>query len=391
MPRLQVRPSLTRQRMSRRELVALMSITGGMLLLPAGAVTAYLIHQKLTDPHLLRYDFNGGLCAASWSPDGTRVASVGRVDSSVKGRQPLKVFDPLTGETIVTGSMSNEVASGLAPLDVVWSADGQQLVAFIGVVMNIERGSRVVEIVQVWDAKTGQRVRSFPVTQPVTSGDYGSNLYTVTVRRSALCHHYLAVEKFRAGQQRLSPFLEVWDIGKGSIIFTQEIGDQELGHLQWAPDGRRLAVLTGDGDKNIRWEIWDIPTRQKVRSFPLTYNMPLTLMWSPDGQSIALGPDIYSVEIGRKVMTYHIAGEQTLDVLAWSPDEKRVVVRPVRDLGSGGPKLARPINPLFVLDASSSRKLTQYDVIMGESFIWSPNGAYFLALQDPLIDVWRML
>jgi WD40 repeat protein len=316
---------------------------------------------------------------------------VGWVDASVKGTQPLNVFDPLTGETIVTGDTSHEVLSGLAPLDVVWSTDGQQLVAFIGEAAPIENGSRVVEIVQVWDAKTGQRVRSFPVTQPEISREYGSNLYTVTVRSRALCHRYLAAAKIKAvnlnGLQSLSPFLEVWDIGKGNIIFTQDI---QTGNMQWAPDRRRLALLTADRYKNARWEIWDIPTGQRLRSFPLTVNPSLsTLVWSPDGQSIAFGPDIYSVETGRKVMTYHVAGEQLLEVMAWSPDEKRVAVRSARYLG-GGP-FTRTSHPLFVLDASSSRKLTQYDSTNG-SFIWSPNGAYFLILEKSLetIEVWRM-
>jgi WD40 repeat protein len=252
----------------------------------------------------------------------------------------------------------------------------------------------VVEIVQVWDAKTGQRVRSFPVTQPAISQDYGGSLYNVEVHGRALCDRYLAVQKIRAvnlnGQRSLSPFLEVWDIEKGSIIFTLQ--GIELGDIQWAPDRRRLALLTNDRYKNTRWEIWDIPMGQRIRSFPLTYNpLPSTMVWSPDGQSIALGPDIYSVETGRKVMTYHIAGQQTLEVMAWSPDEKRVVVRSSSDSGGGLSHALFRKNPLFVLDASSSRMLLDYDDI-GGSFISSPNGAYFLDVEKSsgTVDVWRM-
>jgi hypothetical protein len=63
--------------------------------------------------------------------------------------------------------------TGVAPAGVVWSADRKQLVAFVKGQGMGTPGSRIVDLVQVWDAATGQRLRSLPVISPVTLTQQG--------------------------------------------------------------------------------------------------------------------------------------------------------------------------------------------------------------------------
>lgn len=373
-------------------------ILGGAILLPIGGTAAYFIQQRLNDPHLLTWQFNGAVLAAAWSPDETRVAAVGWVALPTKwGAQALKVFNPSTGDTLLTGDTDSEVVSGLAPLDVVWSADGQQLVMFIGHVkgMIVENGSRAVEKVQVWDAKTGRRVRSFPVTQPIISQDSGGNLDV----QWALCNQYLAVEKRKVmnpnGQDGYYSVLEIWDIATGNSIFAQDMRGADLSKqrriwaMQWAPDYRRIAALTVDVELNRRVDIWDIQTRKKTQTFSVGTPSSDKLMWSPDGRSLAVGLDIYAVETGSRITIYQAVSQQDLEFMAWSPDEKYVLVRSVA-YSRGGLWTPMTTYSLIVLNASNGQQLHTYES-GGGSMIWSPRGDYFLAVSENTgtLDVWK--
>jgi WD40 repeat protein len=214
-----------------------------------------------------------------------------------------------------------------------------------------------------------------------------------------LCNQYFAAAKWKEinpnDLSRAYLVLDIWDIATGSIIFTQNIQTADqlalINTMKWAPDHRRLAILIEVDDKYYSLEIWDILTKQKVHSFILTsaalHLAPqiIEIVWSPDGKSIAIGPDVYDVETGHTVITYHIIKQGIEDVISWLPDEKQVLVNSYHYWGHGS-----GFNTLFVLEASNGRVKAKYDDLGGG--LISPNGAYLLEVNEPLgtVEVWRI-
>ncbi len=259
----------------------------------------------------------------------------------------------------------------------MWSLDGKHLLALVRLNEGVTAAGSVVETlhVQVWDAATGQRVRSFPVTQPVkpqASGQLQSTTYL-----PALNVPYLAMGKLNetyGNNASSSQVIEIWDVATGQMIATFGKEDHSPNHLfqgkVWAPDHRRLVTFGyDDAGTSTVWQIWDAPTGQKMRSLILKdTQLTSRVVWLPDGKSIASGLDVYDVETGRNITTYHL-DQGSLDAVAWSPNGKRIAVNsfseghrlPFLDalfaVGSdtGGSET------LFILNASDGRQLAKYD------------------------------
>jgi WD40 repeat protein len=331
---------------------------------------------------------------------------------------------------------------GVFPLDVLWSADGKYVLAFVGSdhSMVLAAGSRIIEMVQVWDAATGQRVRSIPVMEPVTVNALGTGTDRPLVQQWTLNEHYLA-----AVNEQDQGLLEIWEIATGSKIATLSAESQRpasqvrglawapdhekmaiqwfaqdttngksyrtieiwniaplnkiatlyaesqmyFAEIVWAPDSRTVALILQDGAKTT-YEIWDALAEKKVQTFkPTVFETPLRA-WSPDGKYLVLGNKVYNVETGNRITTYTTQG--TLNSLVWSPDGTRVALVDVVQHGVG---FSSRSSTLAVLDALSGRQRAKYDGggLFGSSGttgrpVWSPDGKYVMVVgQD--IDIWR--
>ncbi|QBD79814.1 hypothetical protein EPA93_29070 [Ktedonosporobacter rubrisoli] len=389
-------PSPTQRvhRLSRR--IALWGIAGGTMALSGLAVTGYLLQQSRLDPHILA--FAADTHVASWSPDGTRVASVSWADGETpdplsnlqSGNVVVQVWNAATGKHLLTCRLEH-AGTSVAPVGVVWSASGKQLVAFVQHYGQGTPGSRIVDLVQVWDAATGQRLRTLPVTPPVTLTEQG---YwppdQLEVDAWALNAGYLAMVKkrwdsaFGKGYQDI----EIWDIVAGRKVSTLDPGNQIVQNLVWAPESRKLAV---SGSKLC--QLWDAPAGKKLHVFP---THPI-VAWSLDERSLAVGNTIYDVQTGRRITDYRVAGR--LIGQAWSPDGKRLAA-------SFFSAKTRPYGPVYgtisLIDASSGRQLAQYDegqidptaepivfVDAGGKMAWSPNGKDILVVRRE-INIWRI-
>ena len=426
--------ALPRRRMSRR--TAILTLVG-ITALPVGAVAAYLTYQKQTDPHLLTYSGQGTTTLdAVWSPDGSRVASAGWLDGGT-----VQVWDATTGKTLQTCRVEHPV-QGVFPLDVLWSADGKYVLAFVGSdhSMVLAAGSRIIEMVQVWDAATGQRVRSIPVMESVTVNALGTGTDRPLVQQWTVNERYLT-----AVNEQDQGMLAIWEIATGSKIATLSAESQRpasqvrglawapdhekmaiqwfaqdttngksyrtieiwniaplnkiatlyaesqmyFAEIVWAPDSRTVALILQDGAKTT-YEIWDALAEKKVQTFkPTVFETPLRA-WSPDGKYLVLGNKVYNVETGNRITTYTTQG--TLNSLVWSPDGTRVALVDVVQHGVG---FSSRSSTLAVLDALSGRQRAKYDGggLFGSSGttgrpVWSPDGKYVMVVgQD--IDIWR--
>ncbi|MGZ3714056.1 MAG: hypothetical protein ACXVA4_01435 [Ktedonobacterales bacterium] len=411
----------------------------GIAALPVGAVAAYATYQKLIAPHLLTYSEQGTtVLDAAWSLDGTRVASSGWLDGGT-----VKIWNAATGKTLQTCRADNP-GPAMIPLDVVWSADGKYVIAFVGSnrEMVLTAGSRIVEMVQVWDVATGQRVRSIPVMEPATVNDLGTETDRPLVYKWALNERYLAavnaqdmgileiweiatgnkIATLSAGGQRppskvqeivwapdseklaiqwiaqdftnqqYDRTIEIWNIATLNKIATLHIESQSyLAQITWAPDSRTLALILQDTDKPLTGEIWDALAGKKVQTIQPAVVQLSAKPWSPNGKYLLQGNTLFDVETGNRIITYKLEGG--VNSLAWSPDGTRVALDDVVYSGHGFYTTSR--STLSVLDALSGRQIAKYGGggLFGSggtsgNVAWSPDGKHVMVVGQK-VDIWK--
>jgi WD40 repeat protein len=189
--------------------------------------------------------------------------------------------------------------------------------------------------------------------------------------------------------------------------------------LAYRPDGKRLAV--GSGDANIR--IWDPQTGQLVQVL-LGPRSISALAWSPDGRTLAVGSyeekrliRLWDTDSGLLLRTME-APTQGIDVLAWSPDGRSIVAcgrnpwhcltwnatdgKVLRDvplpawparLSPDGKRVAGlgRDGKIAVWDAETGKEMRSLDGParpLTFNFAWSPDGKRLAAAEPTCLQVW---
>jgi WD40 repeat protein len=147
----------------------------------------------------------------AWSPDGTRLAS-GSNDGTVR------VWDANTGATLVIYQHhTNEV------LSLSWSPDGRRIVS----------GS-LDGTAQVWDAQSGKLL-------VVTKGgpEVSQTEQVLSVAWSSDTSRIASLEV-----DANTGILDIWDALTGARFSSYPVSQQALA-LAWSPDGKRIALAGG--------------------------------------------------------------------------------------------------------------------------------------------------
>ncbi len=290
------------------------------------------LHQAMPEQHLLfsAPAHAGGAAAIVFSPDGTRVASMGE-------DRTAKVWNTTSGQLLMTlKSDLNEVSS-----DILFSPDGKLLVT----AWNTS--------ITVWDATSGAEIYTFGGDTVGTSIGYNLGIGQISFNPDG---QHLAIANmdgkatiwdiqerktilsFTSGELPAKAIsysadglllatggddglVKVWDALTAELHLTLSLGGI-IHRVAFAVQGSNLAAASEDGNAKI----WDAISGKELISLPRLSGM-YDLAFLPNGNLLTAGQDgvarVWDSTTGSQIMA--LAGHiSTIVGIAASPDGKKI-------------------------------------------------------------------
>ena len=232
-----------------------------------------------------------GVHSVAFSPDGSIVVS--DKDNTVR------LSDAVTGQEIereknfwvaFQGNFTADINS------VTFSPDGRMIAG----------GINESEVICLWDAATGEQLRSMRENAP-------NALHWVNTVAFSVDSKILA-----SGSEDGNLYL--WDVETGKKLKTLTEDTENIFSVAFSRDGKTLA--SGNSGNTIR--LWDITTGEKLKTLTGHTNWVFSVAFSPDGQTLASGSwdntvRLWDTTTGQQLKTF--VGH-TLEVwsVAFSPD-----------------------------------------------------------------------
>lgn len=302
----------------------------------------------LTDP-----DRQANFSKAIFTPNGKQILSVSATISGSPSVSRALLWDSTSGQKLfqVNAHTRPPNVSGIGIM-LAGSPDGR-LFATGG----------VDSLVRVWNAVTGQEIRTFS----------GLSYFPTSLAFSP-DNKLLAAGSQAAGGQGVAL---VYDIATGRQIMNGTVPLSMINAITFLSDGKTL--ITGGIDRLIRF--WDIATGQETRNFLCGQKAVSSMAISPDGNFLATaGLDstvaIWEVKTGRQLFVLKGHSSNVKDV-SFSPDGSR--------LASGSAD-----NTVKLWDLVTGQELITFKDTGGfvGSVMFSPDGKQLLAACGRSARIW---
>ncbi len=302
-----------------------------------------------------------GISSVAWSPDGTRIASIGRGDD-----RTIQIWNASNGQHLLTYRGHSD-AGNLA-----WSPDSTRIASV---------GSPFAIKVQVWNASNGEQlwIHQEDLGRPPN--------YMVAWSPDG--------RQIASDGNSDSGSIQIRNASDGQPFLNYE-GHPYVSSLAWSPDGTR--IVTGGVDRSV--QVWRAEGR-KIWFYEIAdvknedINHINAVAWSPDSAYVASGGScpiilfannggvqLWDASTGKKGRTYwgHDRRSDIRDV-AWSPTGKLI-------------SSAATDKTVQVWDPSSGKMLLNYGEHTDElrSIAWSPDGTRIVSGgDDKLVRVWKVI
>ncbi|MFO1497892.1 MAG: protein kinase [Verrucomicrobiota bacterium] len=238
--------------------------------------TAKVWNAEATGETIILDGHNRRLCGVAFYPDGKRI-----VTGSYYGE--AQVWDLTTRQVLFT-------ISGTL---VAFSPDGRQILT-------------THRWIKLWDAETGQELRTFPGhKQPVEGVAFspdGQRIVTGSDDKTAV----------------------VWEVSSGKELFKLLGHTDGVRRVAFSPDGQRIATASLDGTVRI----WNSATGQEVFRFSGRHNMGVIgVAFSRDGRDVLSGDGVglqWEANTGRVRLTFK-GHRSWIQGFNFSPDGRRVL------------------------------------------------------------------
>lgn len=221
--------------------------------------------------------------------------------------------------------------------------------------------------VHLWDAATGQEVRSLAIPQQDASGPPTSASCMALSPDGKL----LAAGTFHGA-------VHAWDAATGKYVRELKGKGQAIQTLAFSPDSKTLAAGSGEFEKSGEVVLWEAATGKELRSLEGHRDVIKALAFAPDGQLLASASRDRTIrlwqpargELVRDIRYPDRAGGlfQEILTLAFSSDGKT--------LASGGRD--QIIHLWNVADGKSLRQLAGHQREI-DSLAFTPNGRFLVS------------
>jgi WD40 repeat protein/serine/threonine protein kinase len=300
-----------------------------------------------------RHDHEVRSVAVSPDPDGQRIASAGNGTS-------VLVWDAATRR------VSFDFPDHTAPVfAVAWHPDGRRIAT---------AGSAGRQnAVKVWGAADGRPHFELLLGKDSSAGPYQAVAFSPDRR-------YLVTGQLEGGVQ-------VWDAGTGQKVRTLVTHEREIRGLVFSRDGRHLASASGDGMVKF-WDATRLGEKQEPRLLPFRARVPgpsVNVAFSPDGRRLATGGEentvkICDVEKGGELLTTLKGHLGEVYTVAFSPNDEG------RWIASGGED-----STVKVWDSRTGKLVHSFRGHTGliSSLAFSPDGKrLYSGSRDKTVKVW---
>jgi WD40 repeat protein/basic membrane lipoprotein Med (substrate-binding protein (PBP1-ABC) superfamily) len=228
----------------------------------------------------------GGVRELAYSPDGKRLASVGK-------DRMLKVWDASSGQLLDSGRATNVESTCVA-----FSPDGKYIAT-----------ADHDMTAKIWDSRT--------LAQIATLEGHDTGLLTLTFSPDG--------ERLVTSTSNMWEGLFVWDIASG-----QKIGEFFVNNLQvpeaiaFSPDGKWAAAANTYGQVHL----WDATTYDEIRSLGSGEFYMFGMAISPDGSRLAASDSenkviIWDTSSWEELLSFYAHADWMLDI-EFSPDGNRL-------------------------------------------------------------------
>jgi WD40 repeat protein/transcriptional regulator with XRE-family HTH domain len=323
------------------------------------------LHRALPELHLLftiPAEHTGGSPGVAYSPDGSRLASVGAFGE-------IKIWEASTGTLLLSlPGKEGDVAS-----DVIFSPDGAYLV-YAGLTS-----------VDIFDAATGQKV--FSLSGESIGATSGYNLGVGQINFSP--------DGKRLAAANMDGVPKIWDMATRNEIMALPGQEQITKGIAFSPGG--LLLATGGDAGNVL--VWDAVSGELITEYPLG-GIIHAVAFSKDGLLAAASEDgfakIWDLNAGQE--TVSLARQSGYYSLTFLPDGRLVTAGQdgtarVWDSSTGLELLTLAGHQSTVVDVAASPSgdriaTSGYD---GTVKVWETvPGHELLTLQDHIAGVWNV-